>query len=60
MNKLMDQIENVEKRIKKIDMDIKNLLQEALSKKKANDKRGALMALKRKKMLEKEVAKLDG
>lgn len=60
MNKLVDQIELVEKRIKKIDVDMKNLLTEALTKKKANDKRGALMALRRKKMLEKEIAKLDG
>ena len=39
---------------------MKNLIFEALNKKKANDQRGALFALKRKKMLEKEIAKLDG
>jgi hypothetical protein len=34
MNKLSDQIENVEKRIKKIDADMKRLVEEALQKKK--------------------------
>jgi hypothetical protein len=40
MNKLSEQIETVEKRIKKIDADMKRLLQEALEKKKAKDTRG--------------------
>ncbi|CDW78314.1 vacuolar sorting protein [Stylonychia lemnae] len=60
MDRLSEQIENVQKRSKKIEMDMKRLLQEALEKKKAKDTRGAVFALKRKKMLEKEVAKLDG
>lgn len=33
-------MENVEKRIKKIDADMKNLVQDALQKKKAKDTRG--------------------
>jgi hypothetical protein len=63
----------VGKRSKKIEMDMKRLMEEALQKKKQKDTRGkaitwhnltnpigAIFALKRKKMLEKEVAKLDG
>lgn len=40
MNKLTEQIETVEKRVKKIDADMKRLLEEALQKKKAKDTRG--------------------
>ena len=34
MNKLNEQIDNVEKRIKKVDADMKRLLEEAITKKK--------------------------
>eukprot|EP00347_Sterkiella_histriomuscorum_P010851 403374681 len=37
-----------------------NYMKEALLKKKQNDTRGAMFAFKRKKLLEKEVSKLDG
>ena len=60
MAKLVDQMENVEKRVKITEVKMKQLHEEALQKKKANDQRGALFALKRKKMLERELAKLDG
>lgn len=40
MNKLSEQIENVQKRSKKIEADMKRLLEEALQKKKAKDNRG--------------------
>jgi len=40
MQKLQDQIENVEKRSKKIEADMKRLMSEALEKKKAKDTRG--------------------
>ncbi|TNV75579.1 hypothetical protein FGO68_gene16148 [Halteria grandinella] len=60
LQRISDQIDNIEKRIKKIEVDMKTFLEEALCKKRANDQRGALFALKRKKMLEKEVSKLDG
>ena len=40
MQKLQDQIENVEKRTKKIEVDMKKLMGEALEKKKAKDTRG--------------------
>ena len=43
MGKLQDQIENVEKRSKKIEADMKRLTMEALEKKKAKDTRGKLM-----------------
>jgi post-segregation antitoxin (ccd killing protein) len=40
MDKLSEQIDNVQKRAKKIEMDMKRLLQEALEKKKQKDNRG--------------------
>lgn len=40
MNKLSEQIENVQKRAKKIEMDMKRLVEEALQKKKQKDNRG--------------------
>lgn len=40
MNKLGDQIENVQKRGKKIEADMKRLMEEAMQKKKAKDTRG--------------------
>ena len=46
--------------MKKKEADITALLGEALRLKRANDQRGSLFALKRKKLLEKEVAKLEG
>ena len=45
MQKLQDQIENVEKRSKKIEADMKRLLGEAMEKKKAKDTRGKLRSL---------------
>jgi hypothetical protein len=40
MNKLSGQIEIVDKRVKKIDADMKNHVAAALQKKKAGDQRG--------------------
>lgn len=69
MEHIDQSIANVDKRIKKLEADMRMLLQEALAKKKAKDTRGiillslalgAIMALKRKKTYEKELAKLDG
>jgi hypothetical protein len=42
MNKLNDQIDAVEKRIKKVDADCKKLVDEAIAKKKQKDTRGKL------------------
>ena len=50
----------VKKRIIVVENKIKDLKQEALAKRKNKDERGALMALKKMKMQEKEVQKLDG
>lgn len=44
MGKLSETAENVEKRIKKKDDEIKNFKTEALAKKKAKDDRGRLVA----------------
>ena len=44
---MQDQIENVEKRSKKIEADMKRLMSEALEKKKAKDTRGKYYLLKR-------------
>jgi len=44
---LQDQIENVEKRSKKIEADMKRLMSEALEKKKAKDTRGKCHLIKR-------------
>ena len=47
-------------RIKKIENDVNRLKQEALEKKKKKDDRGAIQALRKAKMMEKELAKLEG
>ena len=54
------QCENIDKRIKVLEVKGEGLKQEALDKKRKKDTRGAVMALKKKKMYEKELAKLDG
>lgn len=58
--KLNQQCEVVKKRIVVVENKIKDLKTEALTRRKAKDERGALMALKKMKMQEKEVQKLDG
>ncbi len=60
MQNLQAQSDNLEKRIKVLDNNVKDLKNEAVAKKRAKDQRGALHALKKAKMKEKEVAKLDG
>jgi len=47
-------------RIKKLDNEIKDHKEEALRRKKAGDQRGALNFLKRAKMKDTEVNKLEG
>lgn len=42
MMRLNDQMETVEKRIKKIDVDMKRLIEEALQKKRLKDTRGKI------------------
>ena len=45
---------------KKIENDVNRLKQEALEKKKKKDDRGAVASLRKAKMMEKELAKLEG
>ena len=47
-------------RAKKIGNEMETLRNQAIEKKKKKDNKGALMALKKMKMREKEVAKLEG
>lgn len=58
--KLNQQCEVVNKRIKVLENRTADLKNEAVTKNKAGDKRGALLAMKNMKMQEKELAKLDG
>ena len=57
---MQQQIEDIDMRIKKIENDSKKLKQEALAKMKAGDKRAAGFALRKSKMQEKELLKLEG
>ena len=47
-------------RTKKIENEMTNYKKEAIEKKKKGDSKGALLSLKKMKMREKEVAKLEG
>ena len=47
-------------RIKKIENDVGALKKQAVEKKKKKDDRGAIAALRKAKMYEKELAKLEG
>ena len=58
--KLQDQVENINMRIKKIENDANDLKREAVERGKKKDKRGALHCLRKAKMQEKELAKLEG
>ena len=60
IQRLDKQGEVVEKRIKVLEMKVDELKQMAITKNKAGDKRGALMAMKNMKMYENELTKLDG
>uniref|UniRef100_A0AAV1TM97 Uncharacterized protein n=1 Tax=Peronospora matthiolae TaxID=2874970 RepID=A0AAV1TM97_9STRA len=60
IRKLREQLESLEKRELHIVKKISLQLHEAKQKSAAKDKRGAIFALKRKKMLEAEVEKLQG
>lgn len=60
IRKLREQLESLEKREQHIVKKIALQLSEAKQKSAAKDKRGAIFALKRKKMYEAEVEKLQG
>jgi hypothetical protein len=59
-DKLQTQVENIDMRIKKIENDVGALKKQAVEKKKKKDDRGAIAALRKAKMYEKELAKLEG
>ena len=60
LGKLSEQVENTELRIKKIEGDVTRLKAEAIARKKKKDDRGAVACLRKAKMYEKELAKLEG
>mgnify|MGYP000157964974 FL=1 len=60
IERLENQCETINKRIKVFEVRIKDAKATALAKKKAGDQRGAVMALKQMKMFEGELTKLDG
>ena len=60
LDKLENQCTMIQKRCKVSENKIKEAKVEALSKKKNGDQRGAVLSLKRMKMLEGELTKLDG
>ena len=57
---LDERINDIEKRTKVLENKNKGVVGEALAKKKAGDKRGAVLALKKKKMYDQEINKLGG
>ena len=60
LERLEGQCSTIEKRIKVMENQIKDAKATALAKKKAGDIRGATLALKKMKMYEGEITKLDG
>jgi hypothetical protein len=58
--KMQTQIENIDMRIKKLENDATNYKKIAVEKKKNGDSRGAVIALRKSKMYDKELAKLEG
>lgn len=53
-------IENITKRQQVLEVKSKGLAQEALKQKKAKNNRGAILALKKRKLVEQEMNKIDG
>lgn len=53
-------IEDINMRCKKMERESGELKQLAVQKKKNGDNRGAIVALKKSKMYEKELAKMEG
>ena len=58
--KIQEQVDNINMRIKKIENDSNQLKQQAIEYKKKKNDRSALHCLRKAKMLEKELAKLEG
>ena len=60
IQKMQSQIENIDLRIKKLENDATSYKKLAVEKKKNGDSRGAVIALRKSKMYDKELAKLEG
>lgn len=60
INKLSTAIENLEKRRMVVENKANDLKKQAMEKNKAGNKQGAMMALKKSKMYEPELQKIDG
>mmetsp|Transcript_44701 Transcript_44701/g.43309 ORF Transcript_44701/g.43309 Transcript_44701/m.43309 type:complete len:89 (+) Transcript_44701:85-351(+) len=60
MEKLQEQMDNIDTRSKVVENQVQELKHEAIKKKKSKDTRGALHCMKTVKMKEKELTKLDG
>ena len=60
MKSINMQIDHTEKRQMVLENKKTTLVQEALKCKKAKNNRGAIMALKKKKLIEQEMNKIDG
>ena len=60
LSKLKKTAETLEKRKTHLNTKITEFMKEAREKMKKGDKRGAMMLLKKKKMYEKEIAKIEG
>ena len=60
IEKLNNQCETINKRIKVYENKIQDAKADALAKKKAGNQRGAILAMKQMKMYEGELTKLDG
>ena len=60
IEKMNSQIENITMRIKKLENDQSDYKNQALTLTKAGKKREAVIALRKSKMYEKELAKLEG
>ena len=58
--KLDEQIENIEMRIKKIEKNMVDFKQQALERMKKGEKKQAALLLRKSKMQEKELIKLEG
>ena len=59
-NGLDNQIENIQMRVKKLEKDKENYTNQARTKAKAGDKRAAGMMLKKRKMVDTDLVKLEG
>ena len=57
---LSNKVDDINMKLKQTENQMEELFETAKSKKKAGDERGAIAALRKKKMLEKRVATLEG